>query len=114
LFGTDLLHKIQLSFKSGLPNIPSFSSSASKNGEVGPNFIVFMKQQKRCFTNKIFKLTHEVGHKLPAIATVYIKMVRSVATAGVAAHGGDRRGGAPDQGRLHGEKRDGVGEEPDG
>jgi hypothetical protein len=41
-------------------------------------------------------------------------MVRSVATAGVAAHGGDRRGGAPDQGRLHGEKRDGVGEEPDG
>jgi hypothetical protein len=62
----------------------SLASAAQhqKNGEVGPNFIVFMKQQKRCFTNKIFKLTHEVGHKLPAIATVYIK------NGSICGHGG--------------------------
>jgi hypothetical protein len=39
------------------------------------NFIVFMKHQKRCFTNNYFELPHEVGGYLSANATNYVKNV---------------------------------------
>jgi hypothetical protein len=72
-FETTSLHEIQLNFKSCLSNTPSSAAQLQKNGEVSPNFMIFTKQQKKCFTNRIFKPTHKIRHKLPVITTVYMK-----------------------------------------
>jgi hypothetical protein len=55
MFGTTSFHKIQLNFKNDVSNTPNFSAPAlRKKNEVDPNFMILMKQQNRCFTNRHF------------------------------------------------------------
>jgi hypothetical protein len=57
--------------------MPTSATQLHKKYEVDVSFTIFMKQQKRCFTNINFELPHEVGVKLTAMPSSTQKMVCS-------------------------------------
>jgi hypothetical protein len=70
-----LLHFIKFSLASQMicQIPPTLTTQLRRKNEVSPNFIVFIKEQNRCFINSNFELTHEIAKKLPTYAIHYKK-----------------------------------------